>query len=644
MEFLAVLERIIGLLFVASLVAIVTRHFRWPYTVGLVIVGLGFALSLDTLLPDEEQVNYLRSLIAPQIILGLLLPPLLFEAAFHINFDDLKRNLPLILIFAIPGVVISMFMIGGLIAQVTPLPIKAALLFGALISATDPISVVALFRSIGVPKKFIILLEGESLFNDGTAIVAYSLMLGIISGGKSITGVTLVTEFLWIAGGGLVVGTLVSWLSSLILRYVDDHLIEITITTITAYGSYLIAEHYHVSGVLAVVAAGLVTGNVSLKYVTPTTTISLFSFWEYAAYLANSATFLLIGLVIDLQDIASNISSILFAIVIVLAARAVVIYGFSIFQNFVEIKRRNISILYWGGLRGAISLALALSLPATLGKDQILMQNMAFGVVLFTLLVQGTTMQPLVKRLGLTQSSPVKRAYQKSRARAVAARAAYNRLNSMHEEGLLSGHAWETMEASMRRQIETHAAAVREIMHLDSKVEMAVLNDAYMEGLRAQRSQYNNLLSDGVITEEIYAELAEEVDTALINQDFSHGSLLPIRSKDQPPITKIIIAVINENDLQDTMTMLNILAIPTTLLKNSTDSFGNEYITMVLGIEDDQEDEVVDAIQVSGVSHEEDRQRGKPEILNFIPGSSEAHLSQNGTAIYVLDIDHYEEF
>lgn len=214
----------------------------------------------------------------------------------------------------------------------------------------------------------------------------------------------------------------------------------------------------------------------------------------------------------------------------------------------------------------------------------------------------------------------------------------------MHEEGLLSGHAWETMEASMRRQIETHAAAVREIMHLDSKVEMAVLNDAYMESLRAQRSQYNNLLSDGVITEEIYAELAEEVDTALINQDFSHGSLLPIRSKGQPPITKIVIAVIHENDLQDTMTMLNILAIPTTLLKNSTDPSGNEYITMVLGIEDDQEDEVVDAIQVSGVSHGEDRQRRKPEILNFMPESSEARLSQNGKAIYVLDIDHYEEF
>lgn len=649
MELIEIVEGVIGLLLIAGLVAIVTNHFRMPYTVGLVIVGLGIALSLDTLLPEQEQIEYIRSLIAPQIILGILVPPLIFEAALHIQFEDLKKNLKLILIFAIPGVAITMFLVGGLISRVTPLPLEAALLFGALISATDPVAVVALFKTMGVPKRLRILLEGESLFNDGIAIVAYSIMIGVVTRGETINGVTLITDFLWIAGGGLVVGAAVAWISSAIIRLIDDHLIIITITTVTAYGSYLIAENYHVSGVLAVVAAGLLSGNVGLTRISPTTNISLFNFWEYGAFLANSFTFLLIGLVIDLQKIFENIVPILLAIIIVLAARAVVIYGFSYLNQKQMINLRSVFVLYWGGLRGAISLALALSLPASLGQNQVLMQEMAFGVVLFTLIIQGTTMEPVVKRLGLTQNSPAQIAYQSRQARSVAARASYNRLKSMYEEGLISVNAWETMKQPMQRQMDAHASSVREIMHLNRKVEIAELQNAYEEGLRAQRTMYSSLLSNGIINEDIFTNLVEEIDHALINHEFSHNTLLPVRTNDQPPITKIIIAVIHEDDIPEAIVLLNILGVSTTMMENCTDPNGKTYTTILLGAEQDQEDEVVSALlsicaKHMHLDHDLDGHLPVPILTQIAIEGSIIHESHGGILIYVLDAEHYEEF
>ncbi len=653
----AIAEVIIGLLFLASIVAILVRRLRMPYTVTLVIVGLGSALLLTG---GEEalffSVDALQSLLVPEVIMALLVPPLIFEAASHINFRDLFRDLPLILVFAIPGMVLTMLLVGTLVHWFTPLSIEMALVFGALIAATDPVAVIALFRSMGVPKRLTVLLEGESLFNDGTAIVVFNLMLGVVIGTSQLTVKTIVVDFLTVAGGGLIIGTLLSMLIARIIRQIDDHLIEITLTTVAAFGSYLIAESFHTSGVLAVVAAGLVTGNIGPRGMNPTTRIALFNFWEYAAFLANSLVFLVIGLVIDLRGIISNLGIIALAILAVLAARAIVIYVISAIHGKVE--KRFQHILWWGGLRGAISLALALGLPGTiragievmdiaatpqgqaLMQMAMLIQVMAYGVVLFTLVVQGTTMRGLVGRLQLSQRTASEVAYEQNQARAVAAQNSYRRLRGMNEEGLISNHAWRIIEPPMLRAIENRTQAVADVLNSNRSMEVAELSNAYREALRAQRSAYNDLFSSGAISEESFSHLVSEVDSALINQDVNYGDLLMLRSPDMPPITHLVAAVIQEDALSDTLTMLNIMSIPTTRLESVEGPNKDRRITLLMGVDEEQVTEVINAIASCCM----DSQETPTPLFNLLPGDTTELVELGESVIYVIEVERYEEF
>src|ERR1041385_798843 len=282
------------LLLIASAVAVLARRLRIPYTVGLVLMGLALSLLSST----EIKVS-------PQIILALLVPPLIFEAAFHLRWDDLRRHFWLILLLAIPGVILTTLFVGGIVAWGTGLTIQAALVLGALVSATDPVAVIALFRSLGVPRRLQVLLEGESLFNDGTAIVMFNLMTSVaLVGGFSL--VTGVRDFITISGGGVLIGVALGVLTSQVIQRIQDPLVETTLTTVLAFGSYLVAEYFHVSGVLAVVAAGITNGNAGPSGMSPTTRVVVFNFWEYAAFTANSFIFLLIGLTFNLDVMIEN--------------------------------------------------------------------------------------------------------------------------------------------------------------------------------------------------------------------------------------------------------------------------------------------------------------------------------------------------
>ena len=280
---------------IASTVAIIARRLRIPYTVGLVLIGL----TLGLLTAQDIQIS-------PQLILALLVPPLVFDGAFHIRLEDLRRDLWLILLLAVPGVILTTLMVAWLVAQGTGLSIQISLVFGALVSATDPVAVAALIRRLGAPRRLQVLLEGESLFNDGTAIVMFSITLAIaLSGQFDLPG--SIASFLTIAGGGLVIGIIMGIFTSQVIGRIDDPLVETTLTVVLAFGSYLLAESFHVSGVLAVVAAGLVNGNVGPRGMSPTTRIVVFNFWETAAFLANSFVFLLVGLAIDLTQLVAKL-------------------------------------------------------------------------------------------------------------------------------------------------------------------------------------------------------------------------------------------------------------------------------------------------------------------------------------------------
>ncbi len=508
-KFLTTETLIIELLLIVSLVAIAVRRLRIPYTVALVVVGL---------LVTTQQPLDLR--LTPEVILALLVPPLVFEASFHINLRDLRQNLPGILLLAVPGVMLTTLIVGGLAGLLTPLSWPMAFVFGALISATDPVAVVALFRALGAPKRLALLVEGESLFNDGTAIVVYNLVVA-----AAITGafhpVAGILDFLRVSAGGLAVGFVLGWLIAQLIARIDDYLIETTLTTVLAFGSYLIAERLHFSGVLAVVAAGLVNGNLGPQGMSPTTRIVLFNFWEYVAFLANSLVFLLIGLQVNIPSLVAAWQPVLWAILAVLVARAIVTYGLGWLGNQVTepIPWRWLHVLNWGGLRGAIALALALSLPEALGAERDLLRVMAFGVVLFTLVVQSMTMKPLLRRLAIAVRDPLQIEYEMRHARMMAFRATALHLDRMQREGFLSEHAWEVLRPELLARVDRLALDVRALQGAYPELAAKELDTARRELLRAQRSAVRSLQRDGAISEEVFEKLVAEIDAGLGEQN-----------------------------------------------------------------------------------------------------------------------------
>jgi CPA1 family monovalent cation:H+ antiporter len=500
-------EVMVILLLIASGVAVVARRLRVPYTVGLVIIGL-----VITLL-NPQQMEF-----TPQIIMLLLVPPLVFEAAFHIRFDDLRRDFWLILLLAVPGVILTTLLVGWLVSWGTGLALQAALVFGALIAATDPVAVVALFRRLGAPRRLQVLLESESLLNDGTAIVMFGLMVSAaLHGGFDLR--QGISQFVTVAGGGIVVGLIFGMSISQFTKRIDDALVETALTTVLAFGSYLLAETFHVSGVLAVVTAGIISGNTSQQTMSASTRLVVYNFWEYAAFVANSFVFLLIGLTIDLEILFENWPAIAWAILAALLARVVSTYGFSIFGREMPPKWKH--VLFWGGLRGAITLALALSLPeegifiAERGR----LQAMAFGVVLFTLLVQGFSMDWLIKRLKLIVRSPAQDEYELRHARFVAGRASYDYLRRRSQEGMISEHTWQKLSSLLKKKNDLLMEEVRQVMTSEPIVEAEELDTAYREALRAQRIALTGLLRDGVITDETYSQLIGEVDEVLVDSN-----------------------------------------------------------------------------------------------------------------------------
>jgi CPA1 family monovalent cation:H+ antiporter len=620
-------ELVIALLFVAVLVGIAARRLRVPYTVGLVLMGLVLTFR-----------SRLEFTIPPNLILALLVPPLIFEAAFHLNLNELRRNLGTILIFAVPGVLLTVLVVGLIVSWGTGLPLPLALVFGTLVSATDPVSVVALFRKMGVPRRLQLLLEGESLFNDGTAIVIFNLaLIYALSSAAGFNWAFSLIDFLRISGGGLAIGAILGTLISQMIARIDDYLIETTLTSVLAYGAYLIAEAVGVSGVLAVVMAGLINGNIGPRGMSPTTRIVLFNFWEYAAFLANSFIFLLIGLSIDLPQLFRNGRPILWAVGAVLVARAVTIYGLSWFGRRIPVKWMH--VLNWGGLRGAISLALALSLPVTLeARDSI--QVMAFGVVLFTLLVQGFTMEPLVHRLRLVERSPAQDEYERRHARAVSVRSGYEEVRRQYHQGLLSEHTWRTLAPILEDHNKALADAVRQTLSEHPALEAEELATARLEALRAQRSSLYSLYKDRVISEEVYIQLASEVDAGLTEGLSAWPELIGGLNSGHAPINRLAAAVIQEQDIENAVSALTKLGMTLTTLPSSGGFLRRRSAILLIGLADGQEVALIRALKVSCRQRVEYPAAPLEELVSGV--TTTTPITVYGATIFTLPVERFE--
>lgn len=623
-------EVIIILLLIASAVAIVARRLRIPYTVGLVLIGLALGL----LSAQEIQ-------IPAELILALLVPPLVFDAAFHIRLEDLRRDFWLILLLAVPGVILTTLMVGGLVAQGTGIAIEIALVFGALVSATDPVAVVALFRRLGAPRRLQVLLEGESLFNDGTAIVMFSLTLEIVLSGQ-FNLVGNIARFLTVAGGGALIGIILGMLVSAVISRIDDSLVETTLTIVLAFGSYLLAESLHVSGVLAVVVAGLVNGNVGPRGMSPTTRIVVFNFWETAAFLANSFIFLLVGLAIHVNQLVANWQAIGWAILAVLMARAVSIYSFSLFGREIPLKWKH--VLYWGGLRGAIVLALALSLPmeGVFATARGQLQSMAFGVVLFTLLVQGFSMDWLTKKLKIVERSHFQQEYERRHARFVAGRAAYEYLRRMSNQGLISEHTWGRLAPLIERQNTALVEAVKEVMISDPTVEAEELDTARRETLRAQRGALTGLLHDNIISEEVYSQLVGEVDAALTEEHLPWPELLRAGEAASLPVTRLMTAVIRERDLENALSALTKIGFAVDHLPSAGGFLNHRSVTLLVGLPEGREEAAVRALKRACRAEVEFVEAPIPKTA--LPVPAPVSVEVGGATIFTFEVDSYEEF
>ncbi|HBP22261.1 MAG TPA: hypothetical protein DEA08_31320, partial [Planctomycetes bacterium] len=366
--------------------------------------------------------------LTPQLILFVLLPPLVFESAYALDGRQFLKNLLPIGVLAVPALVLSTLITGAAVMAAGGashgLTWPAAFLFGALISATDPVAVVALFKDLGAPKRLGILVEGESLMNDGTAIVLFNILLAVVVDqalGRQVAVGSLALgglgKFALVAFGGVAVGVaLATPLYALIGYVISDEAVEISLSVVLAYASFVIAEHFlHVSGVMATVSAGLVAGSYGRTKVSPSVSEFMHSFWEYMAFAMNSMIFFAVGLVIVQQvgwpEFVSLLPLFAVAVLVVLAARALGVFGSMPFvQRSVErISLPYQTVMWWGGLRGAVSLALALTvfmhpeLPPHMRRTVLVLSA---GIVLFTLLVNALTMQPLIKAFKLDQPTP----------------------------------------------------------------------------------------------------------------------------------------------------------------------------------------------------------------------------------------------
>jgi monovalent cation:H+ antiporter, CPA1 family len=497
------------LLLVAAAVLALSKRLHLPFTILLVVVGM--VLSELARLSPQILPPLVDFRISPDVILFVFLPTLIFESSLHLDARELRRNLLPVMALAIPGLLLSTAIIGGLVALLTPIDFAAALLLGAILSATDPVAVISLFKQLGAPRRLTVLVEGESLFNDATAIVASQILLAVAVAGfvSTQTIVSGMGDFVYVFVGGAVVGWLMAVAVGFVLgRVEDDALIEISLTTILAYFSFLVAEHVlHVSGVMATVAAALTIGGWGHSKISHSVREHLESFWDYLAFVANALIFLLVGLQINLGAVAQSWHMLIWVILAMLLARAVSVYGLVPLVGRLPgselIDRRYQAVMFWGGLRGAIALALALSLGDFRHADTFVV--LVTGAVLFTLIVPGLSIEPLIRYLGL-HAPPLADRMAESEARLGARQNALRELPKLQQDATFSSRTATRLRTQYQLMVDDAEA------HFDEQRERELnesqeYNLLMLKCFAVQKAFYREKLGGGHLSEQTYRNL-----------------------------------------------------------------------------------------------------------------------------------------
>lgn len=517
-----------GLLLVAVAVKSVAERLRLPFTVALVLVGI-LLKEIGSIGPAG--LHFLAEVrVAPEVILFVFLPTLIFESAYTMDARLLQRNLAPVLMLAVPGLVISTGLIGLLVWLATPFDLPAALLLGAILSATDPVAVISLFKQMGAPKRLTILIEGESLFNDATALVAAKILVGVVAAGYLSWDAALSGggEFFRVFIGGIVVGWLLGLATGWVLGKVNNAPeIEISLTTALAYLSFFIAEHaFHVSGVMAVVAAAVVLGGWGRTKISPPVAVYLDHFWEYMAFVANALIFLLVGLSVDLPALWASLVYLPWVVLAMLLSRAALIYGLMPLVGRLPgaqpVGMRYQSVMFWGGLRGAIALAIVLSLPSFPHSE--LFMPLTTGAVLFTLLVQGLSIEMLMHYLRLDRPPLANRLALLERD-LTAQKMTLERLPDLQRGGQFAHYIAARLENRCRQNIAHVRAAIAALrrQEMGPHEELMLL---YLRAFSEEQAYYQRLYHNGHLSEGAYRELAAvlllQIDAIRYQGQFAH--------------------------------------------------------------------------------------------------------------------------
>jgi CPA1 family monovalent cation:H+ antiporter len=525
-----------ALLLVAALSAVVFKRIKIPYTIGLVLVGMVFYYVCGKV-PQMQHFRLLR--LNHDLIMYALLPSLIFSASINIDSKLLFRNFNPTFMLAGPGLVISTLIIGFTMYYFTPLDMAGAMLFGALISATDPVAVISLFELVGAPKRLRILVDGESLFNDATAIVMYTLVLKIVFSGTAFSVLTLgwaAYEFLFIFFGGFVVGAVAGYvMAQLILFIKDDPMVEIALSVIVAYCSFIFADRVmEVSGVMACLGAGIVISYYGSSRFSPKTKNYIRHFWEFVAFIANSYIFLLLGFTEDFYLIGSQISEISFlmnivwGVIAILVSRAVIVFGIcpliGIRDKSKKIDWKYQLLMFWGGLRGAVPLALVFSLPANLPHRSLIIQ-ITLGVVIFTLFVQGISISRLLHIFKLDRASLFQR-FAKVQALLLSREAGMRKLKELASVWSFPEKAVVEIQDEYITKTKKQRLELNKIVKGEDGEKHSLRRSLWTQVLRAEKHALRELYDSGFIPERLF----RNVDFCIGQQQESINCC-----KEQPP-------------------------------------------------------------------------------------------------------------
>ncbi|MGM7682370.1 cation:proton antiporter [Cytobacillus sp. Hm23] len=504
------------LIMLAAGITAIAKKFKQPYPIALVIVGTIIGLvNIPVLEPLKEFIT--EGEVFNFVIITLFLPALLGEAALKLPYTHLLENKKPIIALAFGGTFLSFLIIGFSSHYLLNLSIPAAFVFAALMSATDPVSVLSIFKSVGVKKRLATVIEGESLFNDGLAVVLFNIsafyLLSYIDQGWVGAGLGA-WEFVKVISLGLIIGGSLGYAFSLLTKYFDDYPLEIIFSIILFYGSFLLAESVHASGVIAVVVASLIFGNYGSKIgMSPTTKLNINNFWDVAALLANSLVFLMVGLEITRIDLTDRWGMIGLALLIVLIGRSIAVYtSLSIVKNFPANWKH---VLNWGGLKGSLSIALVLSLPRDFtGREDILI--LAFSVVLFSLVFQGLTIKPLIKKLGVISTRKGSDDYERYLAQLYRYQASKDELYNVKSKLYIPHPVYKELLATYDAHIENIQKDLNQLFKEHPELKENQMAALKKHILYVEHEAISRLEKEDIISAEIKTAVQETITNELV--------------------------------------------------------------------------------------------------------------------------------